>query len=46
MVSSFSELLSERYSDTEDFLTAVSSMPPEFRYYYEDGLHLNNVGLF
>ena len=41
----FNELLSERYSDTEDFLTVISSVPPEFRYYYEDGLHLSNVGL-
>ena len=29
----FNELLSERYSDTEDFLTVISSIPPEFRYY-------------
>ena len=28
----FNELLSERYSDTEDFLTVISSIPPEFRY--------------
>ena len=41
----FNELLSERYSDTEDFLTVISSIPPEFSYYYEDGLHLSNVGL-
>ena len=41
----FNELLSERYSDTEDFLTVISSIPPEFRYCYEDGLHLSNVGL-
>ena len=41
----FNELLSERYSNTEDFLTVVNSMPPEFKYYYEDGLHLSNVGL-
>ena len=41
----FNELLSERYSDTEDFLTVISSIPPEFRYYYEDSLHLSNIGL-
>ena len=41
----FNELPSERYSDTEDFLTVMSSILPEFRYYYEDGLHLSNVGL-
>ena len=29
----FNELLSKRYSDTEDFLTVISSIPPEFRYY-------------
>ena len=39
------ELLSERYSDTEDFITVISSIPPAFRYHYEDGLHLSNVGL-
>ena len=41
----FNELLSERYSDTEDFLTVISSIPPEFKYYYEDGHHLSNIGL-
>ena len=41
----FNELLSERYSDAEDFLPVISSIPPEFRYYNEDGLHLSNVGL-
>ena len=35
----FNELLSEGYSDTEDFFTVISSVPNEFRYYYEDGLH-------
>ena len=41
----FNELLSEQYSDTEDFLTVTSSIPPEFRYHYENSLHLSNVGL-
>ena len=41
----FNELLSGRYSDTKDFLTVISSVPSEFRYYYEDGLHLSIVGL-
>ena len=41
----FNELLSDQYSNTEDFLTVISSMPPEFRYYYKDGLQISNVGL-
>ena len=41
----FNELLHERFSDTEEFLTVVDTIPPEFKFYYEDGLHFSNVGL-
>ena len=30
--------------NTEEFLTVVDSIPPEFNFYYEDGLHFSNVG--
>ena len=32
----FNELLHERFSDTEEFLTVVHTIPPEFTFYYED----------
>ena len=41
----FNELRHERFSDTEEFLTVVHTIPPEFKFYYEDGLHFSNVGL-
>ena len=41
----FNELLHELFSDTEEFLTVVDTIPPEFKFYYEDGLHFSNVGL-
>ena len=31
--------------NTERFLTIVDTIPPEFKFYYEDGLHFGNVGL-
>ena len=40
----FNELLHERFSDTEEFLTVVDTIPPEFKFYNEDGLHFSNVG--
>ena len=41
----FNNLPHERFSDTEEFLTVVDTIPPEFKFYYEDGLHFSNVGL-
>ena len=44
-VVKFNELLHERFSDTEEFITVINTIPPEFKFYYEDGLHFSNVGL-
>ena len=44
-VVKFNELLLERFSDTEEFITVINTIPPEFKFYYEDGLHFSNVGL-
>ena len=41
----FNELLVERFLDTEDFLTLVDTVQPEIKFYYEDGLHLSNLGI-
>ena len=41
----FNELLVERFLDTEDFLTVVDTVQPEIKFYYEDGLHLSNLGI-
>ena len=41
----FNELLVERFLDTEDFLTVVDTVQPEMKFYYEDGLHLSNLGI-
>ena len=44
-VIKFNELLHERFSDTEEFITVINTLPPELKFYYEDGLHFSNVGL-
>ena len=41
----FSELLAERFLDTEDFLTVVDTVQREIKFYYQDGLHLGNLGI-
>ena len=41
----FNELLHERFTDTEQFLTVFDTVLPEFKFYSEDGLHFSNVGL-
>ena len=41
----FNELLPERFLDAEDFLTVVDTVQPEIKFYYEDGLHLSNLGI-
>ena len=38
----FNELLAERFLD---FLTVVDTVQPEIKFYYEDGLHLSNLGI-
>ena len=42
----FNELLVERFLITEDFLMVVDTVQTEIKFYYEDGLHLSNLGNF
>ena len=44
-VSEFNSLLSERFSDTEEHISVVDTILPEYRYYYVDGLHFSHFGL-
>ena len=44
-VSEFNQLLFERFSDTEEFLNVIETIPSEFRFYHHDGLHMSNFGL-
>ena len=44
-VSEFNSLLSERFSDTEEHISVVDTILPEFRYYYVDGLYFSHFGL-
>ena len=44
-VVEFNERLHECFSDTEEFIAVINTIPPEFKFYYEDGLHFSNVGL-
>ena len=40
-VSEFNSLLSGRFSDTEEHISVVDTILPEFHYYYVDGLHFS-----
>ena len=42
--SLFNELLAESFLDAEIFLTVVDTVQPYIKFYYEDGLHLSNLG--
>ena len=44
-VSEFNSLLSQRFSDTEEHISVVDTILPEFRYYYVDDLHFSHFGL-
>ena len=44
-VSYFNQLLFERFNNTEEHISVVDTIPPEFRFYYQDGLHLSHAGL-
>ena len=44
-VNHFDQLLFERFSDTEEHISVIDTIPPEFRFYYQDGLHLSHAGL-
>ena len=44
-VIQFNKLLFERFSDTEEHLNVIETIPSEFRFYHHDGLHMSNFGL-
>ena len=43
-VNQYNNILSERFSDSEH-ISVIDTIPPEFRFYYVDGLHFSNLGL-
>ena len=43
-VNQYNNILSERFSDSEH-ISVIDTIPPEFRFYYIDGLHFSNLGL-
>ena len=43
-VNQYNNILSERFSDCEH-ISVIDTIPPEFRFYYVDGLHFSNLGL-
>ena len=43
-VNQYDNILSERFSDSEH-ISVIDTIPPEFRFYYVDGLHFSNLGL-
>ena len=44
-VNEFNSLISERFSDTEEHISVVDTIFPEFHYHYVDGLHFSHFGL-
>ena len=44
-VSEFNSLLSERFSDTEEHISVVDTIPLDFRSYHVDGLQFSHFGL-
>ena len=43
-VNQYNNILSERFSESEH-KSVIDTIPPEFRFYYVDGLHFSNLGL-
>ena len=43
-VNQYNNILSERFIDSEH-ISVIDTIPPEFRFYYVDGLHFSNLGL-
>ena len=43
-VNQYNNILSERFSESEH-ISVIDTIPPEFRFYYVDGLHFSNLGL-
>ena len=44
-VSQFNQLLFEQFSNTEEFLNVIETIPSEFPFYHQDGLRMSNFGL-
>ena len=44
-VALYNELLVERFSDTEEYISVIDTVEPEVKYYHDDGLHLGHDGI-
>ena len=44
-VALYNELLVERFSDTEEYISVIDTVEPEVKYYHDDGLHLGHNGI-
>ena len=44
-VALYSELLVERFSDTEEYISVIDTVEPEVKFYYDDSLHLGHNGI-
>ena len=44
-VALYNELLVERFSDTEEYISVIDTAEPEVKYYHDDGLHLGHNGI-
>ena len=44
-VKLYNQLLFERFYATEEFITVIESIPKEIRFFYQDGLHISDLGL-
>ena len=44
-VALYNELLVERFSDTEEYISVIDTVEPEVKYYHDDGIHLGHNGI-
>ena len=44
-IALYNELLVERFSDTEEYISVIDTVEPEVKYYHNDGLHLGRNGI-
>ena len=44
-VALYNELLVERFSNTEEYISVIDTVEPEVKYYHDDGIHLGHNGI-
>ena len=44
-VKLYNQFLFERFFATEEFITVIESIPHKIRFFYQDGLHMSDLGL-